>query len=106
MTALRIAPVPCEHARCRRTVLHVKIYKQRGAPVDETLDATPVSWEDGARIRLLISDHLPDGQQLVEILTVATMYRAFAAQLYIPHREVCEVAQRRTKKKPTKGVGA
>jgi hypothetical protein len=104
--ARNVDPVPCVHApRCHRLTLPVKIVKARGVPVAEILDATPVEWVDGARIKLLPSDHLPRGQQLAKLLTVATVGQAFAAELFIPHREVCEAEQRRTKRK-VKGVAA
>ena len=88
---------PCPHApRCTRQVFPVKIMKGRGF-LHELLDATPVSWEDGARIKLIVSEHLPRGQQLAEKLTASQAWRAFGVKaFYVPHAEVCEAAQRRT----------
>jgi hypothetical protein len=101
MTVLSVEPAPCEHARCGRPVLHVQVFKDRGAPVDETLDAVPVSWEHGGRYR-----PIPGGlnRQMVRKLVTATS--GFGVTLYRLHREVCEVAPRRTRQKTTKEVGS
>ena len=105
MTNLNVTPQQCEHGRCTRLVFPVKVMKTRGVPVEELLDAEPVTWEDGARIKLLPSGHLPVGQQLAKLLTVATISHAFAAELFVPHREVCKAMQRRTQRR-VKGVAA
>lgn len=97
--------VPCEHGRCRRKVFQARVWKQRGAPEVVVLDAEPVSWADGARIKLLQSGHLPDGVQLVKKLTNRMIHEAFAVPgLYVPHSERCEVALKR-KGAAKKGAG-
>lgn len=94
--ALNLDPLPCRYApRCTREVFPVRLMKEHGAPVDELLDARPGSWAEGARIKLLPSEHLPRGQQLAKVLTAAGVRQAFAAVLYVPHAEVCEAQQRR-----------
>jgi hypothetical protein len=85
----------CTNTRCRRKVFDAKIIKTRGVPVDIVVDAAPSTWAEGARIKLLPSEHLP--HQLVEKLTAAQIHRAFAVHaLYVEHREMCQGAQRRT----------
>jgi hypothetical protein len=107
MTDLNVTPEPCPWPRCARLIFPVQIMKQnrRAAPVAEVLDAEPVAWEYGARIKLLPSGHLPHGQQLAKQLTLASISQAFAANLYVPHREVCRAVQRKTKRK-VKGIAA
>lgn len=90
---------PCGRGRCKRSLFTVQITKTRGAPVEEELDAVPSTWADGARIKLLISDHLPDGVQLAEKLTQAQIGRAFAVRhLYVPHADRCSAQKRKTGK--------
>ncbi len=73
--------------------------KNRGAPVDEEIDAEPSTWADGARIKLVPSDHLPDGVQLAEKLTAAQAHRAFATpHLWVPHADRCPAQKKRTGK--------
>jgi hypothetical protein len=93
----RVPPVPCGRGRCKRTVYHVKIMKNRGAPVGEEIDALASTWADGARIKLIPSDHLPDGEQLAEKLTAAQAHRAFATRdLYVPHADQCPAQKKKT----------
>jgi hypothetical protein len=88
---------PCGRGRCKRNTYTVKIMKARGAPVAEEIDAEPSTWVDGARIKLLPSDHLPDGEQLAERLTQAQMGRAFAVKhLYVPHADRCSAQKKKT----------
>ncbi len=98
MTELNVDLRACPYApRCARQVFPVKIMKAKGVPVAEVLDAVPVSWAEGARIKLIVSEHLPRGQQLAEKLTASQAWRAFAVKaFYVPHAEVCEAAQRKT----------
>lgn len=73
--------------------------KARGAPVAEEVDAAPSTWADGARIKLLPSDHLPDGEQLAEKLTQAQISRAFAVRhLYVLHADRCPAQKKKTGK--------
>lgn len=73
--------------------------KARGAPVEEEVDTEPSTWAEGARIKLLISDHLPDGEQLAEKLTQAQISRAFAVKhLYVPHADRCPAQKKKTGK--------
>jgi hypothetical protein len=98
---------PCSSTRCKRRVFDAVIIKARGAPVDVVLDGQPSTWADGARFRLLVSDHLPDGQQNAEKLTAAQIHRAFAAQhLYVEHAEMCQAEQRKKKAKKADGSHA
>jgi hypothetical protein len=77
----------------------VKIMKSRGAPVAEQLDAVPSTWGEGARIKLIPSDHLPGGEQLAEKLTAAQISRAFAVKhLYVPHADRCPAQKKKTGK--------
>jgi hypothetical protein len=95
---------PCVSSRCTRKVFDAKIVKTRGAPEAIVVDAQPSTWADGARIKLLESSHLPDGQQNVDRLTAAQISRAFAApHLYVEHAEVCEAEQRKKKAKKADG---
>ena len=89
--------VPCGRGRCKRNVYHVKIMKARGAPVAEEIDERPSKWLEGARIRLLPSDHLPDGEQLAEKLTATMIHKAFAiVHLWVPHADVCPAQKKKT----------
>lgn len=98
----RSPSVPCGRGRCKRNVHHVKIMKNRGAPVAEEIDARPSTWAEGARIKLLISDHLPDGEQLAEKLTATQIGRAFAVtHLWVPHADVCPAQKKKTGKSKT-----
>lgn len=93
----RASTTPCGRGRCKRSLFVVKIAKSRGAPVDEEVDAEPSTWEAGARIRLVVSDHLPDGVQLAEKLTQAQISRAFAVRhLYVPHADRCSAQKKKT----------
>jgi len=105
LSAPRAPLRPCQYApRCKRQVFDAKILKQRGAPLDIVLDAVPQTWEEGARIRLTNSGHLPEGRQLAEKLTAVSGGRAFSSPgLYVEHHEVCEAEQRRTRAKKTEG---
>jgi len=95
---------PCANSRCKRLVFDATIVKQRGAPVDVVLDAVPQTWQQGARIRLCQSGHLPAGKQNVEKLTAASAHRAFSSPLlYVEHAEVCEADQRKRRAKKTEG---
>lgn len=95
----RVPAVPCGRGRCKRDVYHVKIMKSRGAPVGEEIDVRPSTWELGARIKLIPSDHLPEGEQLAEKLTQAQISRAFAVKhLYVPHADVCPSQKKKTGK--------
>lgn len=97
--------VPCEHGRCRRKVFPARIFKARGAPVDVVLDATPSTWAEGARIKLAGVNSM--GQQLAEKLTSSQVHRAFAVkEMYVPHEQVCQVAQKRTGAKKKDGTHA
>jgi hypothetical protein len=88
---------PCGRGRCKRSRFTVKVMKARGAPVDEEIDATPSTWAEGARIKLIPSDHLPDGVQLAEKLTAAQISRAFAVKhLYVPHADRCSAQKKKT----------
>lgn len=101
------APVrPCGRGRCKGKLFDVRIMKNRGAPVDEEVDAVPSTWADGARIKLIPSDHLPAGQQLAEKLTAAQAHRAFATpQLWVPHADRCPAQKKKTgKSKSDKGA--
>lgn len=63
----------------------------------DILDGEPKTWDEGARIKLLNSDHMPDGVQLAEKLTSAQLHKAFAVkEWYVPHATVCEAFQKRT----------
>jgi len=96
MTTLRAVPRPCGHSRCKRLVATVTMLTARGAGRLD-IDAEPSTWELGARIKLIASDHLPEGRQLAEKLTQSQIHRAFAVKaLYVPHVEVCQAAQKRT----------
>lgn len=95
---------PCEHSRCKRQVFGATIVRSRGTPIDLLVDAQPVTWPEGGRIKLLDSRH--SAHQLADKLTAATMYRGFGTELYIEHREVCEAQQRRTKAKKADGSHA
>lgn len=93
----RVPSVPCGRGRCKRNVYHVKIMKARGAPVGEEIDAEPSTWLEGARIKLLPSGHLPDGEQLAEKLTAAQISRAFAVKhLWVPHADRCPAQKKKT----------
>lgn len=93
----RSPPVPCGRGSCKRKVYHVKIMKNRGAPLTEELDDRPSTWAEGARIKLIPSDHLPDGEQLVEKLTAAQAHRAFATpNLWVPHADRCPSQKKKT----------
>lgn len=92
----------CSNTRCKRRVFDAKIIKRKGVPVDVVIDAEPSTWADGARMKLLPSEHLP--HQVVEKLTAAQIHRAFAVRaLYVEHREVCQAEQHRTRAKKTEG---
>ncbi len=98
----RVPPVPCGRGRCKRNVYHVKIVKARGAPVAEEIDEKPSKWLDGARIKLLPSGHLPEGEQLAEKLTATQISRAFAVvHLWVPHADVCSAQKKKTSKSKT-----
>lgn len=104
-TSINVALRSCDNARCKRKVFDAKIIKAKGVPVDIVVDAAPSTWAAGARIKLLPSGHLP--HQLVEKLTATQVHRAFAVRaLYVEHKEVCQVAQRRTAAKKGRGVHA
>lgn len=94
------APVrPCGRGRCKQSLFVVKIMKNRGAPVAEEVDAAPSTWLEGARIKLIPSDHLPDGEQLAEKLTAAQAHRAFATRdLWVPHADRCPAQKKKTGK--------
>lgn len=96
MTALRAVPRPCIHApRCKRQVATVTVVTTKTS-AHLIIDAQPKLWEEGARIKLINSDHLPDGKQLAEKLTASQLHRAFGVkEFFIPHDEVCQVAQKR-----------
>lgn len=91
----------CAHPRCRRTVFDVQIIKAKGAPAVEVVDTQPRPWAEGARIKLIPSEHAAPGAQLAEKLTTAQIHKAFGvAHLYVPHVEVCDGApKRKTAKK-------
>lgn len=73
--------------------------KNRGAPVEVEVDAEPSTWANGARIKLVPSDHLPDGEQLAEKLTAAQAHRAFATpHLWVPHVDLCSAQKKKTGK--------
>lgn len=97
---------PCGRGRCKRNLFNVKIMKAKGVPVEEEVDAVPSTWLEGARIKLIPSDHLPDGEQLAEKLTAAQAHRAFATpHLYVPHADLCPAQKKRTgKKKADRGT--
>lgn len=98
----RSAVTPCGRGRCRRSLFKVQILKNRGVPVEEEVDAEPSTWADGARIRLITSDHLPGGVQHAEKLTATQVHRAFAvAHLYIPHADRCSAQKKKTGKSKT-----
>jgi hypothetical protein len=87
----------CGRGRCRRKVFKVKIIKARGVPAEEELDSVPQTWEEGARIKLTMSGHLPDGEQHAEKLTASQIHRAFAVkELYVPHADLCPAQKRKT----------
>lgn len=92
------APItPCGRGRCKRSLFTVSIMKNRGAPVDEEVDSVPSTWVEGARIKLIPSDHLPDGVQLAEKLTAAQAHRAFATRdMWVPHADVCPAQKKKT----------
>lgn len=94
------APIqPCGRGRCKRSVYTVKIMKARGVPLAEEVDAEPSTWADGARIKLVPSDHLPDGEQLAEKLTATQIHRAFGVRdLFVPHADLCPAQKKRTGK--------
>lgn len=95
----RSPKTPCGRGRCKGSVYTVKIMKSRGAPVGEEIDSVPSMWQDGARIKLVPSDHLPDGEQLAEKLTAAQAHRAFATRdLWVPHADRCPAQKKKTGK--------
>lgn len=95
----RSAVTPCGRGRCKRKLFAVQIMKARGAPVTEEVDAEPSTWTDGARIKLVPSDHLPDGVQLAEKLTAAQAHKAFATRdLWVPHADRCPAQKKKTGK--------
>jgi hypothetical protein len=97
----------CANSRCRRKVFDATLVKDRGAPVDVVLDAQPRTWEQGGRIRLCVSDHLPPGRQNAEKLTGASTRRAFAVrEFYVEHSELCEAEQRKKGAKKKDGTHA
>jgi hypothetical protein len=96
---------PCANTRCKRRVFDAKIIPAHGAPLDIVLDAQPLTWPDGARIKLLPSEHSP--HQLAQKLTAAQIHQAFAVrELYVLHREVCQAEQRKTRAKKADGSHA
>ncbi len=106
MTTPRSALRTCMAARCKRQVFDVQLIKVRGAPVLEVVDSVPLSWAEGARIKLIPSEHALPGQQLAEKLTAAQAHRAFATpHLYVPHADVCPAQKKKTgKKKADRGT--
>lgn len=101
MSADPRSPVtPCGRGRCKGKLFKVSIVKARGAPVEEEADAVPSTWAEGARIKLIPSEHAGDGVQLAEQLTAAQIHRAFGVQhLYQPHADVCPAQKKKTGKK-------
>lgn len=88
---------PCGRGRCKRSLFAVTILKARGAPVVEEVDAAPSTWLEGARIKLVPSDHLPEGEQLAEKLTAAQAHKAFATRdLWVPHADRCSAQKKKT----------
>lgn len=96
MTEIRAEIRPCPVRRCRGRIFDVQIIRARGAPIEATVDAKPFTWEQGARIKLIPSEHAGDGKQLAEKLTASQVHKAFAVTgLYVPHAEVCGGAQKK-----------
>jgi hypothetical protein len=82
-----------------------RIVKARGAPTDVVLDAEPSTWERGARIKL--NGMQVAGFELAEKLTQSQIHKAFAVkEMYVPHAEVCEAAQKKTGAKKKDGTHA
>jgi hypothetical protein len=81
----------CPHTRCAAPVIEVRI----GPKLERKLvDAEPVSWEDGGRVR--ISTHQPDAPNGLVGRRLATAHRAFGlTAIYRPHDDTCKVARRR-----------
>lgn len=97
--------VACEHPRCRRKVFPARIVKARGVPTDVVLDAEPSTWDRGARIKLV--GFQQQGFEVVDKLTQSQIHKAFGVgELYVPHAEVCEAAQKRTGAKKKDGTHA
>lgn len=88
--------IDCPHGRCAAPVFEVTLQPKLERKL---LDAEPVTWDQGGRIRVPdigITDGPPVAYRLLNPRHAFGIVR-----LYRPHAETCKVAQRRTTTKAT-----
>lgn len=90
--------IDCPHEKCGQPVFEVQL----GPGLTRTmLDAGPITWADGGRIRVLSAVPVKEGEAPFA-RRVAHAGMAFGVRhLYRPHAETCRIDQRRTRTKAT-----
>ena len=87
----------CPHGGCDARVIEVRL----GSKLECIfVDAAPVTWEDGGRVR--ISTHQPDAPNGLTARKLVNAKHAFGLKaVYRLHAETCTAARKRTRQRAT-----